>query len=607
MFTNKAHTLALSLTAALTLACCGGGSTSPGAAPTPPITNPQITVATTTGTFTSIYSPSSLNTYVFYGIRYAAPPVGALRWQPPTAPTPPTGTVVAGAAGNVCPQPADTSPLTQSEDCLFLNVWLPTTATAQSNLPVYFYIHGGALVTGTGAVWDPSVLVDTNNIIVVTINYRLGALGFLVEPGLIAAAANTYQSVGDAGNYGLMDQQFAMQWVQDNIAAFGGDPTKVTIGGESAGGLSVTSNLTSTNTATGLFRGAIIESGAYMLHSVLSQTVYGTTFGPGFDAALSCTPPNDAACLRSAPVAQILTAQGRTFGGNGIAPDYGNKILPNSLISALTNGTFIQVPVLQGTNANEGRLFEPEFFPLPTGVTDAQVAAAGGPANYDLSNANAFCASGGTNQVCTYPQEINGFLDLLGFPSFVLTPTFGSAIASEYPLTDFPDSFLPDDAPSSDEGLSQVFTDLVFACNGLDSNSALSQFVPVYGYEFNDPNAPPIGGSNTAIQPPNDVDGFPTASEHASELSYLFTVTGADFVLSADQIQLAGAMKVYWGNFIVSGNPNTPISKEPTWTPFTTGTTALQGLVPGPPTPASFTTFPAEHFCSTWQPFIAAE
>src|SRR5580658_6807680 len=153
MFTNKAHTLAFSLTAALTLASCGGSSSTPaGAAPTPPIANSQITVATTTGTFSSIYSPSSLNTYVFYGIRYAAPPVGALRWQPPTAATPPAGTFVAVAPGNACPQPADTSPIGQSEDCLFLNVWVPTSATATSNLPVYFYIHGGALVTGTGAV-----------------------------------------------------------------------------------------------------------------------------------------------------------------------------------------------------------------------------------------------------------------------------------------------------------------------------------------------------------------------------------------------------------------------------------------------------------------------
>jgi para-nitrobenzyl esterase len=450
-------------------------------------------------------------------------------------------------------------------------------------------------------------MVENSNLIVVTINYRLGALGWLVEPGLIATAANSYQNVGDGGNYGLMDQQFAMQWVQANIAAFGGDPSKVTIGGESAGGLSVTSNLTSTNTATGLFRGAIIESGAYMLHSVLSQSAYETAFGPAFDSAVGCTPPADATCLRAASAKQIVTAQSQAFGANGIAPDFGNKMLPNSLISALTNGSFIQVPVLQGTNANEGRLFEPEFFPTPSGTTDAQIAASGGPANFDLANVNGLCASGGTSQACTYPQEIDDFLGFLGFPSFVLTPTFGMQIAAVYPLTNFPDPFLANNAPSSDEGLSQVFTDLVFACNGLDSNKALSQFVTVYGYEFNDPKAPPIGGSDTAIQAPNDVDGFPTASEHAAELSYIFNETGSDFVLSTDQTKLAGTMKTYWGNFIVSGNPNMPNSSQPAWTAFTGASTTLQNLIPGPQSPAPFTTFPTEHFCSIWEPFIEAE
>lgn len=595
------------LSATLALTSCGGTDI-PGAAPNPPISNPQITVATTTGTFMSTYSPTSLNVYTFYGIRYAAAPMNALRWQPPTAPTPPTGTVVASTPGSACPQPDDTTPIGQSEDCLFLNVWVPTSATASSKLPVYFYIHGGALVTGTGAIWDPSVMIENSNIIVVTINYRLGALGWLVEPSLIASTANAYQNVGDGGNYGLMDQQFAMQWVQDNIAAFGGDPSKVTIGGESAGGLSVTSNLASTNTATGMFRGAIIESGAYMLHSVLSQSAYETAFGPAFDSALSCTPgAAEASCLRAASASNIVKAQFQAFGANGIAPDFGNKILPSSLISALTNGAFIQVPVLQGTNANEGRLFEPEFFPTPTGVTGAQIAAAGGPANFDLSNTNSFCASGGTNQVCTYPQEIDNFLRLLGFPSFVLTPTFGTQIAGVYPLTNFPDPYLANSAPSSDEGLSQVFTDLVFACNGLDSNKALSQFVTVYGYEFNDPNAPPIDGTAAALQAPNDENGFPTASEHAAELSYVFNETGLNFVFSADQLKLANAMKTYWGNFIVSGNPNMPLSSQPTWAAFTSGNTTVQNLPPGSPGPAPFTTFPASHFCGIWEPFIEAE
>jgi para-nitrobenzyl esterase len=604
MFSHQLRSIIV-LAATLAITSCGSDNPS-GAVPVSTRANPQITVATSTGTFTSIYSPTNFNVYAFYGIRYAAPPVGPLRWQPPTAPTPPAGTVVASTPGNACPQPGNLSPITQGEDCLFLNVWVPTSATPDSKLPVYFYIHGGSLIAGTGATWDPSILVEQSNIIVVTINYRLGALGWLAEPGLIAAAANTYQNVGDVGNYGLMDQQFAMQWVQANIAAFGGDPTKVTIGGESAGGLSVTSNLTSTNTATGLFHGAIIESGAYMLHSVLSQTEYESAFGPAFDTALGCTPPADAACLRAATATDILFAQFRSFGAAGIAPDFGNKILPNSLVSALTNGAFIQVPVLQGTNANEGRLFESGYFPAPSGVSNAQIAAAGGPANFDLSNANSLCASGGANQSCTYPQEIDLFLHGLGFPSFVLTPTFGSQIAGDYPLSSFPDPYLANDAPSADEGLSQVFTDLVFACNGLDSNTVLSQFVTVYGYEFNDPNAPPSAGSNAAIQPPNDIDGFPSASEHASELPFIFTETGADVVLSIGEDILAGEMKTYWGNFIVSGNPNTPLSAPP-WTAFTSVNATLQNLIPGPQIATPFATFPAEHFCSTWQPFIEAE
>src|ERR1700729_19858 len=247
------------------------------------------TVVTDTGTFTGIPSPSDPAAVdVFFGIRYAAAPEAAARWTPPQPPTPPTGTVLADLPGPACPQAGSTVPLPQSEDCLFLNVYVPLTATPHSKLPVFFWIHGGALVTGTGADYDPSVMVAENNIIVVTINYRLGALGWLVEPGLLARTPSFFQNVGDAGNYGLMDQQFALQWVQRNIAGFGGDARKVTVGGESAGGLSVSSNLASTTTATGLFRSAIIESGAYMLHDVPSEQVYGEISGGGFDVILGC-------------------------------------------------------------------------------------------------------------------------------------------------------------------------------------------------------------------------------------------------------------------------------------------------------------------------------
>jgi para-nitrobenzyl esterase len=563
------------------------------------------TVVTDTGTFIGVPSPSGAGVDAFFGIRYAAPPAGALRWTPPQSPAVPTGPVVAAVPGPACPQPASTAPLPQSEDCLFLNVYVPAHERVHSKLPVFVWIHGGALITGTGAIYDPTVMVAENDIVVVTINYRLGALGWLVEPGLLAAASNFFENAGDAGNYGLMDQQFALQWVQRNIARFGGDPRKVTIGGESAGGLSVTSNLASTTTATGLFHAAIIESGAYMLHDLPSQIVYGAIFGAGFDAALGCSPPSDAVCLRAAPVASVLAAQGEVFGANGISPDFGTRVLPRALKDALSQGDFIRVPVLQGTNANEGRLFEPGEIPFASTLPNIQ--AAGGPANFDLSHANTYCATPqgvGAPVICSYPQEVGLYLFALsvglGFPTADVSPSFVAEVLAEYRLANFPDPFLPNDAPSADEALSQIFTDVVFACNGADSNRDLARFVPVFGYEFNDPQAPPLG--SVPIKPPNDVFGFPSASEHSAELQFLFNF---DAPLSVDERELAGYMQTYWANFVISQDPNRP-RHVPVWLPYNFFDT-LQDLIPGPQRPHPFFTFRQEHFCHTWQPIVAAE
>jgi para-nitrobenzyl esterase len=560
------------------------------------------TVATDTGTFTGVPSPSDpAAVNVFFGIRYAVAPVGNLRWTPPQPPTPPASPTVAAVPGPACPQAGSTAPLPQSEDCLFLNVYVPATAQPNANLPVLFWIHGGALVSGSGAQYDPSVMAAENNIIVVTINYRLGALGWLVEPGLLAQTPSAFENSGDGGNYGLMDQQFAMQWTQRNIAHFGGDPRKVTIAGESAGGLSVSSNLASTTTAPGLFRHAIIESGAYMLHDLPSQAVYEALFAANFDAALGCTQPNDAPCLRAASVTAILTAQAEVFGSFGISPDFGTKILPLSLEQAFATGQFIPVPVLQGTNANEGRLFEPSDIPFAS--TLANIVAAGGPANFDLMNPNTFCAvpqNTGVPAVCSYPQEISLFLGVIGFPAADNSASFAASLAEDYPLAQFPDRFLPNNAPSADEALSQIFTDLVFACNGSDSNLELSQHVTVFAYEFNDPNAPPVGG--TVVKAPNDVFGFPSASEHAAELQFLFNFGTP---LSAAEQQLAGEMKTYWGNFVTTGDPNLP-RHVPLWFSFAP-TAVVQELVPGPGEPHPSFDFRHQHLCRIWQPIVASE
>jgi para-nitrobenzyl esterase len=626
--------------------------------------NAQFTapVVTTTGTYTGLKNFQELpgdpasGVNAFFGIRYGQAPVGTLRWKPPQAPNPGQGSIIANAFGHTCVQ----GRATDSEDCLFLNVYTPSTATAKSKLPVFIWIHGGALVNGAGSDYDPSVMVAGNEIIVVTINYRLGSLGFLAASVLAATAPNAFQNVGDAGNYGFMDQQFAMAWVHDNIAAFGGDPETVTIGGESAGGLSVSSHLASTNTFRGLtghdlFGGAIIESGAYMYHDVPSLATYQTlsnTFAQQ-DANQFCGGNLTLACLQGLAAAQVF-ANERDFGGFGIAPNFGTKILPLDLHTAFSTGRFNQVPVLQGTNLNEGRLFESSFFPkavtAPFGTT-ATIFAAGGPASFDLQVANILCATPqftGTPATCTYLQEIQFFLQTLvtATPSNqTATSAFTEAVVaasataeSEYPIANF-HNFVPQTTSTIpglnnnfgggnvDEALSQIFTDFVFACNGFDSNSDLSRRVKVFAYEFNDPNAPSKAG---VPGPGSNGSGFTTASQHAAELQYIFNF-GSNFTPA--QVTLANQMKTYWANFVKTGDPNRssrdlatlvslkPSDQLPHWPHFNArsdsdadgdlddhGNQKIQSLTPpgllAPQGPHPFNTFSTDHFCATWQPLL---
>src|ERR1700744_777615 len=171
---------------------------------------------------------------LFQGIPYAAPPVGPLRWQPPRPAVKWTGTLDATKPGPQCMQDTGPNPHVgkpTSENCLTLNVWAPPRARGTAKHAVMVWIHGGGFVNGSSDIYYSRWLAAKGHIVVVTINYRLGALGFLGHPSLGAP--------GDVGNYGLADQQAALRWVRDHIADFGGDPHKVTIAGESAGGMSV--------------------------------------------------------------------------------------------------------------------------------------------------------------------------------------------------------------------------------------------------------------------------------------------------------------------------------------------------------------------------------
>jgi len=470
----------------------------------------------------------------FLGIPYAAPPVGALRWQPPQPAASWQGVRDATRFAPHCPQsPSPFGQGSTSEDCLYLNVFTPSHAHDGSHFPVMVWIHGGALVTGESDDYDPTALVE-DGVTVVTINYRLGALGFLAHPAL--ADAN-----GQSGDYGLMDQQAALRWVRANIASFGGNARDVTVFGESAGGLSTLSQVASPQ-AKGLFERAIVESGAYNLSQAPLATAEAA--GEAFAANAGCA-SQTAACLRSLPVSTILASQN----AGGYTPNINTEVLPQTLGTAFATGNFNRVPIINGTNHDEWRLFvalsELEGNPVTAANYQSQISAT------------------------------------LGVPAPV-----AAIIAARYPLTAF---------PSPSVALGAVGTDAIFACPAQFVDQSVSRFVPTFAYEFNDENAP------QNFLPPVS---FPYGAAHASEIQYLFGLPTAVFpgTLSAQQQQLAAVMKGYWTNFAKRGFPSS--FGAPFWPLFSSLTQATQSLVP--PAPRTETDFASTHNCAFWTALAGA-
>jgi para-nitrobenzyl esterase len=303
---------------------------------------------------------------VFKGIPYALPPAGPMRWKPPAPAATWQGTREATEFGSVCvqrkPQPGsiyawDLRPM--SEDCLSLNIWAPVGAR---QAPVFFWIHGGSLTGGSGsdALYDGAALA-ARGLVVVTINYRLGVLGFLAHPQLSAESSEHI-----SGNYGLLDQIAALRWVNRNVAAFGGDPANVTIAGESAGGLSVMYLMASPE-ARGLFARAIAES-AYM---VSAQELRTTTFGgvSAESAGVSLAQKAgaaDLAALRSMDAEALMNAGAAT----GFFPFFviDGRILTRQIVDVLDRGEQAKVPMLAGFNSGEIRSLRTL---LPPAVADA--------------------------------------------------------------------------------------------------------------------------------------------------------------------------------------------------------------------------------------------
>ena len=475
----------------------------------------------------------------FQGIPYAAPPVGPLRWKPPTAAAKFSAPHNATKLATHCPQPFSPfgSSMNIAEDCLYLNVYTPLSAGPH---PVMVWIHGGAFYLGQSDEYDATPLIK-QGVVVVTINYRLGALGFLAHPAL------TQEGGGSSGNYGLMDQQAALRWVQENIAAFGGDKSKVTIFGESAGGFSVHSQMAMTG-AAGLFQRAISQSGAYAVGLGRQATLAASEVtGAAVLTAAGCAEPCSLDAMRAVSVDALITAQSQVPGLSlGWVPSVDGKALPTSVGEAFKAGAYQKVPLLEGSNHDEYRLFVAlnELSP-PTSPAGPLTAD-----KYEMAMKSVFGEQAGTALSVLYAPA--------GYPS----PGMAQAAAG---------------------------TDAIFACPMLRTAQGLAATGSVYAYEFNDPKAPQL-----YVQLPN----FDFGAAHASEIQYLFTLPRS--ALAPDQQALAAQMVKYWTNFAKTGDPNS--ADLPAWPAYTAAANGILSLAPGAGGVAVTTMFTADHKCDLVAP-----
>ncbi len=290
----------------------------------------------------------------YWGIPFAAPPVGDLRWRAPQPPKSWTGTLAADHFGHNCMQnqrpgapPWPKREPTPSEDCLYLNIWEPATATAGAKLPVMVWIYGGGFQVGSSAtsLFDGGHFAE-DGIVFVSFNYCLNKFGFFAHPALTKESPDA-----PLGNYALLDQIAGLKWVRDNIAQFGGDPTNVTIFGESAGAMSVQYLMTSP-LASGLFERAISESGfgRFHLQSFAEAEAKGKAAAEGWGVK-----SDDVAALRAVPADKVLGDT--TMSRNGFWPMIDGKIIPEQTIDAFNAGHMAHVPFVVGSNSYEIGLF----------------------------------------------------------------------------------------------------------------------------------------------------------------------------------------------------------------------------------------------------------
>jgi para-nitrobenzyl esterase len=477
----------------------------------------------------------------FLGIPYAAAPVGALRFAPPVAPAPWQGERDGSQPGSICPQLALTG-VVGSEDCLFSNVHRPA-GHAGERLPVMLWIHGGSFTSGAGSIYDPRRLVESNGIVVVTINYRLGPLGFLALPELSAESGE-----GLSGDYGLMDQQAALRWVRDNIAAFGGDPEQVTIQGESAGGVSVCAQLASPS-AAGLFARAVIQSASCASGDVAVAETQGSRIATRAAALASdvpaCTDPaRRLECLREASLDQLLGAsfaEGAVYG-----PVVGGQFLPSAPSDVVKVGAQHAVPVLIGGLRDEMLNF-----------------AAAPPFSYQ------------TLATTEYPSVLSFWI-----PN--MTP---EEVLALYPFAAYPEPYFALSAALSDNG--NFYFQALGGCVTARLADDLAASTTTYAYELDDPAFLWTPGTSYVAR----------GATHASDLAFLFETTPAlSAPFDAEQQALAAEMVSAFGAFIRGGDPSTP--SRP-WPRYDTLDRRMLHLEPN--AVALTSDFRVRHNCDVWR------
>ncbi|MFD3696320.1 carboxylesterase/lipase family protein [Streptomyces sp. NPDC058646] len=372
----------------------------------------------------------------FLGIPYAAPPVGAARLRPPQAPPRWRGVREAVRQAPACLQFSPfglADPAAVSEDCLYLDVYRPRGARPGARLPVIVWVHGGAYSQGTGTQFGGRTTADLTQSVVVSINYRLGQLGYLGLPEL--AAGNERRS----GSFGLMDQIAALGWTRQNIAAFGGDPGSVTVSGQSAGSGSVCALLAAPS-AAGLFHRAVLQSGPCTLLGA-PDGARAESQARTFAARAGCAGPAGVPeCLRAVSGAALVEAA-RTVPTAG--PASGDGLLPAAPAQAIGSGAWNKVPVMIGSTRSEARLFVALTQPhLTAEQYAAQVLAEHGAS--------------------------------------------GPEVLARYPVKDHGSPYL---------ALSAVMTDSTFACHTAWTARMFAAQVPTYAYEFDDPRSPTLAGA----------------------------------------------------------------------------------------------------------------